>query len=119
MAYGTANVEGDHNTHGAPLSHEEIKLTKKKLGLDPEKLFQISDEVLEDFRASYDYAKQEVESWNEVLNKKCLDEEFKESWDNSINLLPEKIFGFSVFIFIDMSSNFSFKKTSFSSKAKF
>ena len=36
MAYGTANVEGDHNTHGAPLSHEEIKLKKKKLGLDSE-----------------------------------------------------------------------------------
>ena len=64
MAYGTANVEGDHNTHGAPLSHEEIRLTKKKLGLDPDKLFQISDKVLDDFRASYKYAKQEVETWN-------------------------------------------------------
>ena len=28
MAYGTANVEGDHNTHGAPLSHEEIRLNE-------------------------------------------------------------------------------------------
>ena len=101
MAYGTANVEGDHNTHGAPLSHEEIKLTKKKLGLDPEKLFQISDEVLEDFRASYEYAKQEVESWNEILNKKCLDEEFKESWDNSINLLIPKSVDWPVYNYGD------------------
>ena len=101
MAYGTANVEGDHNTHGAPLSHEEIKLTKKKLGLDPEKLFQISNEVLEDFRASYEYAKQEVESWNKILNKKCLDKEFKESWDNSINLLIPKSVDWPVYNYGD------------------
>ena len=29
MAKGCANVEGDHNTHGAPLSHEEIAETKR------------------------------------------------------------------------------------------
>ena len=28
MAKGCANVEGDHNTHGAPLSPEEISATK-------------------------------------------------------------------------------------------
>ena len=36
MAKGCANVEGDHNTHGAPLSPDEIAETKKKLNLNPE-----------------------------------------------------------------------------------
>ena len=33
MAKGTANMEGDHNTHGAPLPQDEISATKLKLGL--------------------------------------------------------------------------------------
>ena len=92
MAYGTANMEGDHNTHGAPLSHEEIRLTKEKLGLDPDKLFQISDKVLDDFRASYKYAKQEVKSWNNLLDKKNIDKNFRDAWNNSINLsIPKSV----------------------------
>ena len=31
MAKGAANVEGDHETHGAPLDFDEIKATKEKL----------------------------------------------------------------------------------------
>ena len=42
MAKGSANMEKDHNTHGAPLSHDEINLTKKKLGL-PDKKFFVPD----------------------------------------------------------------------------
>ena len=92
MAYGTANVEGDHNTHGAPLSHEEIRLTKEKLNINPDKLFQISDKVLDDFRASYKYAKQEVESWNNLLDKKNTDKNFRDAWNSSINLsIPESV----------------------------
>ena len=34
MAKGCANVEGDYNTHGAPLPPDEIYNTKKKLDLD-------------------------------------------------------------------------------------
>ena len=41
MAKGTANVEGDHNTHGAPLSQDEINQTKYKLGL-PSQNFLLS-----------------------------------------------------------------------------
>ena len=33
MAKGTANMEGDHNTHGAPLPQDEISATKLKLAL--------------------------------------------------------------------------------------
>ena len=39
MAHGCKNVEGDHETHGAPLSHEEIAATKVKFDLDPNQFF--------------------------------------------------------------------------------
>ena len=49
MAKGSANMEKDHNTHGAPLSQDEIDLTKKKLGL-PDKKFFVPEQVIEHFR---------------------------------------------------------------------
>ena len=55
MAKGCANVEGDHNTHGAPLSHEEIYDTKSKLGLNPDKFFELPQEVLDEFQKSYSW----------------------------------------------------------------
>ena len=39
MAKGTASMEGDHNTHGAPLPQEEIDKTKDKLGLPSDKFY--------------------------------------------------------------------------------
>tara|TARA_Y100000590_G_scaffold84400_1_gene94294 strand:+ start:681 stop:2675 length:1995 start_codon:yes stop_codon:yes gene_type:complete len=86
MANGCATVEGDHNTHGAPLSPEEIYNSKKKLGLNPDEFFQISQDVLDDFRASFDYAKQEVDAWAKNLEQRCSDVEFKSNWESSKNL---------------------------------
>jgi len=92
MAKGCANVEGDHNTHGAPLSPEEIAQTKEKLGLNQNDFFILPDEVLNDFQKSYDYSRQEVSSWNNRLSDKLKDESFKSRWNNSINLsLPDDI----------------------------
>ena len=92
MAKGCANVEGDYNTHGAPLSPEEIAQTKEKLDLDQNEFFVLPDEVLNDFRKSYDYSRQEVSSWNSRLSEKLKDKNFKDRWNNSINLsLPDDI----------------------------
>ena len=92
MANGCATVEGDHNTHGAPLSPEEIYNSKKKLGLNPDEFFQISQDVLDDFRASFDYAKQEVDAWAKNLDRRCSDVEFKSNWESSKNLLiPDNV----------------------------
>ena len=92
MAKGCANVEGDHNTHGAPLSPEEIYDTKTKLGLNPDKFFELPKEVLDEFQKSYSYLREEVEAWNTRL-KKCLeDNTFNSNWNNSIGLsIPENI----------------------------
>ena len=92
MAKGCANVEGDHNTHGAPLSPDEISQTKDKLGLNKDDSFVLPDDVLDDFQKSYDYAREEVKSWNTRLSEKLRDEAFKKRWDSSVELsLPDDI----------------------------
>ena len=80
IAPGCATMEGDHNTHGSPLPPEEIAKTKENLGLDLDKFYYVSDDVLEDFRESFDYARDEVRAWNLALRKKMEDKEFKENW---------------------------------------
>jgi len=86
IAPGCATMEGDHNTHGAPLPKEEIFATKKKMDLDPEKFYHISNDVVEHFRKSHDYARQEVLSWqNSLDNKLDSDSNFKKDWEASVN----------------------------------
>ena len=84
MANGCANVEGDHNTHGAPLSHEEILETKKKLNIK-EELFFFPDSVRDEFQKSYSYARTEVAAWKNVLSNKMKNDVFKEKWNISTN----------------------------------
>jgi len=84
IAPGCASMEGDHNTHGAPLPPEEIFATKEKLGLDPEAYFELSKDVIQNFRQSHEYAKQEVASWKKNLDDKLkADESFKSNWNKS------------------------------------
>ncbi len=86
IAPGCASMEGDHNTHGAPLPHGEIKNTKTKLGLDCDKFYHVSKEVISDFRESYPYARNEAEAWNTALrNKLSSDKNFSSNWDVCIN----------------------------------
>jgi len=90
MAKGCANVEGDHNTHGAPLNHDEIAATKKKLGLNPNDFFDLPKNVLDDFQQSFDYAREEVGAWQTILSKKLLNKDFKEKWDLATTLSLSK-----------------------------
>jgi transketolase len=50
IAYGSPNMQDSAGSHGAPLGEEEIKLTKKFYGMDPEKKFFVPEEV-ESFKA--------------------------------------------------------------------
>ena len=46
IGYGSPNKEGTSASHGAPLGVDEVKLTKARLGLDPEQSFVVPAEVL-------------------------------------------------------------------------
>ena len=64
MAKGSATMEGDHNTHGAPLPQEEIDITKKKLGLPYDK-FYFPNEIREYFQERFSALTSDIEQWEE------------------------------------------------------
>jgi len=63
MAKGCATLEGSEKTHGAPLSFEELKATKQKLGLPEDQSFYLPKEVVDHFRTRFSKLKAKVETW--------------------------------------------------------
>lgn len=81
IAKGTATMEGDFNTHGAPLSPEEIKATKQKLGLPEDEAFYLPQSVLEYFRSRFPSLAGAAQAWQANLQKKlAADASFAEKW---------------------------------------
>ena len=68
MAKGSAGMERDHNTHGAPLPDDEIYATKDALGLAPESFF-LPDEVKSHFRSRFDLLYKTVSDWDTQLSE--------------------------------------------------
>ncbi len=52
IAYGSPNKAGSSAAHGSALGADEVKLTKKALGFDPEKSFELPALALAHFRAA-------------------------------------------------------------------
>ena len=84
MAKGSATMEGNHETHGAPLPQDEINQTKEKLGL-PLESFYLPNEVISHFQKRFSDLKEKVNNWNGSVTKSCNDESFKSLWDKTIN----------------------------------
>jgi transketolase len=81
MAKGAYSVEGDFNTHGAPMAPEEIAATKKKFGLDPEAFFQAPADALESFRARFPALREAAQKWRGNLEAKVdQDADFTSLW---------------------------------------
>ena len=76
MAKGSANMEQDHNTHGAPLSQNEIDLTKEKLGL-PDKKFFVPEQVIEHFRTRFNDLITLENEWTDTYKKFSKNSELK------------------------------------------
>ncbi|MBL8615895.1 MAG: transketolase [Deltaproteobacteria bacterium] len=51
IAFGAPTLGGTSKSHGSPLGAAEIAATKRALGLDPERHFDVPDDVLAFFRA--------------------------------------------------------------------
>ena len=89
MAKGSSTMEGDHNTHGAPLPQDEIDATKKKLGLPAESFF-IPEEVQSHFQKNFQTLKEKVKGWRESLSSNRNDEDFTQLWSQIIeDVIPD------------------------------
>ncbi len=79
MAKGAANVEGDHETHGAPLDPEEIKATKEKLGL-PQEQFYLPNEVVEHFQSRFKTLTDSCQQWKSQIDSASQNNDFDVAW---------------------------------------
>ncbi|KUJ71165.1 transketolase [Thiomicrospira sp. WB1] len=65
IGFGSPNLCGSHDCHGAPLGDEEIKLTRENLGWDHEP-FHVPEDVYSGWDHSEQGAKDEA-AWNEAF----------------------------------------------------
>ncbi|MCG2058098.1 transketolase [Staphylococcus epidermidis] len=100
IGFGSPNKAGSNGVHGAPLGKEERALTFKEYGLDPEKRFNVPEDVYEIFKSTMlKRANENEEAWNNMLKNYSeaypeLAEEFKLAMsgklpNNYADALPE------------------------------
>ncbi|UJA40145.1 transketolase [Staphylococcus epidermidis] len=100
IGFGSPNKAGSNGVHGAPLGEEERALTFKEYGLDPEKRFNVPEDVYEIFKSTMlKRANENEEAWNNMLKNYSeaypeLAEEFKLAMsgklpNNYVDALPE------------------------------
>jgi transketolase len=69
IGYGSPNKQDSHDAHGSPLGDDEIVLTKKRYGWDPEKKFFIPDEALAVYRKEVEKGAQREKEWNDMFKR--------------------------------------------------
>ncbi|TES29429.1 transketolase [Staphylococcus epidermidis] len=100
IGFGSPNKAGSNGVHGAPLGEEERALTFKEYGLDPEKRFNVPEDVYEIFKSTMlKRANENEKAWNNMLKNYSeaypeLAEEFKLAMsgklpNNYADALPE------------------------------
>lgn len=100
IGFGSPNKAGSNGVHGAPLGEEERALTFKEYGLDPEKRFNVPEDVYEIFKSTMlKRVNENEEAWNNMLKNYSeaypeLAEEFKLAMsgklpNNYADALPE------------------------------
>jgi transketolase len=65
IAFGSPNKQDTADAHGAPLGEEEVRLTKKVLGVPEEPSFFISEQALSRFRKCVEVGKEAEAVWQE------------------------------------------------------
>ncbi|MCR8576973.1 transketolase [Streptomyces sp. Isolate_219] len=63
IAWPAPNAQNTEAAHGSALGDEEVAATKRVLGFDPEKSFDVSDEVLAHTRAALDRGRDTKKEW--------------------------------------------------------
>ncbi len=67
IGFGSPNKQDTAGSHGSPLGEDEIKITKKAYGWDPEKSFFIPEEAFTEFRKQVSLGEQRENDWNSLF----------------------------------------------------
>ncbi|MCU0343892.1 MAG: transketolase [Ignavibacterium sp.] len=69
IGYGSPNKQDKSSSHGAPLGEEEVKLTKRNLGMPEDKTFYVPDEVYSHFKGISECGQEAEDLWNKTLDE--------------------------------------------------
>ena len=96
IGYGSPKMDNP-DVHGAPLSDEEAKATKRFFGFPEDKEFYIPEEALKHFRRAVEKGKELEENWNNLFReyekaypelakefKQFIKGELPENWDKDL-----------------------------------
>lgn len=102
IGYGSPNKSGKSDSHGAPLGHEETKLTKAAYGWQYEESFYVPEEAEEHFKQYSALGQQKEQAWNELFAayksmypelakqfEAALAGELPESWEEALPAFQE------------------------------
>ena len=85
IGHGSPNKQGSESSHGAPLGVDEIVLTKKALGMDPDQHFHISEEVRTQFvKSTVNHHVSRLE-WEHRLRESDKGEDFA-CWHDAVDV---------------------------------
>ncbi len=69
IGWPAPNLQGTGKAHGAALGEKEVAATKEVLGFDPEKNFQVADEVITHTRKLIERGAQVQQEWQQAYDK--------------------------------------------------
>ncbi|MCK7526200.1 MAG: transketolase [Ignavibacteriales bacterium] len=69
IGFGSPNKQDKSSAHGAPLGEEEVKLTKRNLGMPEDKTFYVPDEVYSHFKGIAECGQEAEDIWNKTLDE--------------------------------------------------
>ncbi|MFN7145281.1 MAG: transketolase, partial [Myxococcota bacterium] len=86
IGFGSPNKEGKSAAHGAPLGVDEVKLTKQRLGLDPDVTFAVPEDVVAGIRAKDADRKVLREAWEARVADSPKGEELRKFLSGELDL---------------------------------
>jgi len=81
MAKGCATQEGDHETHGAPLSADERAKTKQKLGIPDGEDFYCPESALKHFQRRFPDLRAKAKEWKSSVQDRMKNQDFGQAWN--------------------------------------
>lgn len=104
IGYGSPNKADSSKSHGAALGEEEVKLSKRALGIPEEPKFYIPEEALQEFRTAVNKGSELDRQWHSAFSaydaefpneartlRAAIAGEFGTDWINDLPTINEKV----------------------------